>query len=1032
MPTYKQDRNNSVSHAINSQKTMHFPGSIVGNRYQIIQKLGRQETSKTYLAKDLQAESVLKCAVQQLNYERDRQADWEIVRQYLNNEIAILTRLGDHPQIPQFYAHFVESEQIYLVREYIDGDSLEQEVERKIFNEADTINLIQDVLRILDFVHKTNAIHRDIQPIHIIRRKQDNAFVLIGFGGVRQLESTETDEAGELSFKSQGNWSYVAPEQKAGTVCFGSDLYALAKTAIFALTGKSPQALEQTNLDWSQECQISPVFEAILLKMMSPMVERRYSNASEVLHDLRPLLKIGQTVGGRYSITHYLGCSGSIETYLAENLHRRYQSPCIIKQIELHNANGERARLEQQFTEELSIIERLGYYEQIPQLWDHFTEDERFYLVHEYVPGDSLAREIEGRELSIEETVKILVSALSALQFVHQNRIIHRNIQPANLIIRTEDRQAILTNFGTIDDLIATSERDLDYSQRIEQNYWSPEQIAGRPTVSSDLYALGMTIIEALTGRKPGSFSRDENGKLLWSKNVNLDRRTIEIIDRMVQLNLGQRYQSAEKVLQDLQRTKIGSATHLDTRPQSKFNLPKFGKLPIAISLLGIVCLLGSIEYAFPTIRPLYHRYRGLQLLSEKPQDALNSFTRAIDFKPQSSSAWSGRGEALLLLERYPQALAAYEESSNLDSDNAASWQQQGNLHYRLENYPEAIAMYDRAIALNRRDAPTYHYKGRALYQLQQYETALTMQETALEQDEQNPAYLSGVGQNLFQLGQYDEALGAFNGVRAIAPEQTPLWQDKYLVLEALQRPREAESVRREISNGYVSLIQRQPQAESIWLAQGDFLTSAKMYAKALDSYNKALDLKPNYYEALLGKGKALSQLGRFDPALDTLNIALQLRPSSYLVLQAKGNVYLNLEDPAQASANFERGMEIAPNYGTLWRDRGLALSQQRRYSQAIESLTRASELTPYDAVTWQKLAEVLETTQKIRPAISAIDRALAIEPQNPQLWSQKGLIYSRNAQYNEACETYRQSRGTGLDSALILSLMKTLGCKIN
>lgn len=215
MPTQKQNKANSAPHPTNSEKIMHFPGSIVGNRYQIIQKLGREEIGKTYLAKDLQATINARCVVEQLNYKYDNEANWQIIQQRLLNEISILKRLGDHPQIPQFYDYFAENEQVFLVREYIDGDNLEQEVERKLFDEADTINLIQDTLRILDFTHKTNVIHRDIQPANLIKRKQDNTFVLINFGAVRGLESTAINSQGEIVFPSHaGNWSYIAPEQK--------------------------------------------------------------------------------------------------------------------------------------------------------------------------------------------------------------------------------------------------------------------------------------------------------------------------------------------------------------------------------------------------------------------------------------------------------------------------------------------------------------------------------------------------------------------------------------------------------------------------------------------------------------------------------------------------------------------------------------------------------------------------------------------------------------------------------------------------
>ena len=1018
---------------------MQVPGSIIGNRYQIIQKLGRSEMGKAYLAKDLQATGDSRCAVEQLNFHCDNEANWRIVKRHLLKEVAVLERLGDHPQIPQLYDHFAEEHQFYLVREYIDGYNLEQEVEHKIFNEVETICLLHDILRILDFVHKTNVIHRDVQPVNAIRRKRDNTFVLIGFGAIREIESTQIDLQGELNFdRSFGNWAYVAPEQKAGESHFSSDLYALAKTAVFALTGRSPQELEENNLNWQKQCQICPKLSAILTKMMSPIVEQRYSSALEVLHDLRPLLKIGQVVGERYLITRYLGGQSGIETYLADNLRRRYQSPCKIEQIQLFSTNSDRkVKLEPRFTEEISILERLGYHEQIPQLWDHFEENDEFYLVREYVRGKSLAQKIARKELSVPEIMQILAGALSVLSFVHQNRIIHRNIKPSSLIIREEDRQVILTDFGILADLQILSHTSVEYSSdRDRYNYWSPEQIAGRPTISSDLYALGMTAIEALTGAKPATLEREPTGKLRWTQNITLDRRSLKIIDRLVELDLGKRYQSANKVLKDLQKVNLSvySGTPLsEVKPKAdRFSRPRLTPLTLTIALLGIGCLLGSIEFAFPTVRPIYYWYRGQKLLPERPQVALNRFTQAIDLKPQSWRAWSGRGNALTLLERYPQALSAYAEASKLNPSEAENWHKRGNILFRLAKFTEAIAAYDRGLELDRDNEQLYNRKGRALYQLQQYQEALTMQETALELEPLNPRFLSDRAQNLMALGQYYEALTTFNRVQAIALDNPKLWQDKFLVLEDLNRPQEAARVRREISNQYTKQLQQQPQNKQLWLGQGNFFTAAKMERKAVDSYNRALAIDPKMYEAWLAKGKVLIQADQEGDALTALDKALQLRPQSYLALQARGSAYLQQNDLSEATSHYERALEIAPFYAPLWRDLGAAFYEQNDYERAIEALTKASSLAPHSVEIWEQLAQAWEASGQDRKAISALDKAIEIAPKNIALWSQKGSIYTKNARYNEACETYRQSRTVIPDAAMILNSMRSLGCRMN
>jgi tetratricopeptide (TPR) repeat protein len=526
----------------------------------------------------------------------------------------------------------------------------------------------------------------------------------------------------------------------------------------------------------------------------------------------------------------------------------------------------------------------------------------------------------------------------------------------------------IITDFGILHEIKTRPNLAIDSRSSERQNYWPPEQAAGRPTISSDLYAVGMSVIEALTGTKPATFTREQTGKLLWEQNLTLDRRLIKIIDKLIQLDLGQRYQSAEKVLSELRKinsygswnyqpTKIQLQDSKTANQQRRSRRSRRSSLPLLIGLLGVICLLGSIEFTFPTVRPFYYWYQGQKLLPKQPQAALERFTQATNLKAQNWRAWLGRGDTLVAMERYPQALEAYVKATELNPRLSAGWQKRGNVLFRLDNFTEAIAAYNQALELEPESATIYNHKGQALFELQQYEAALVMQDAALERDQLNPQYLSARAQALFQLGQYNQALDLFNQVQAIKPNSLQLWQDKFLVLKALNRPQEAEKVRREVNNNYIQIIQRQPQDISAWIAQGDFFAETQMYNKAVEAYNQAIRLMPDNYAAWLGKGKALAQLGQEENALAALDRTLQILPQSYKAWQAKGMIFQQQNNLPQAIANYDQALKINDNIPSLWRDRAIVLNQQGKYTQAVESLTKASELSSYDVQIWQELA---------------------------------------------------------------------------
>ncbi len=1030
MPSPQRNQVNSVQTIGNSRTIMHSPGAIVGNHYQIIQKLGRDGLGRTYLAKDLRISGDSRCAIEQIQPQFNSPETWQNAQQHLVEEVTVVQRLGDHPQIPQFWTYFIEDSQFYLVREYIEGESLPVQVSRQVFNEAQSIHLLHDVLRILDFAHKINVIHRHLNPTCIIQRRSDSNFVLINFGVIAELQVKET------KFTD----SYTAPEQPS----FISDLYALGKTVIYALTGRSPQEFETTKINWQQSCQISKKLGEIIDKMTAPAPQDRYQSALEVLFDLKPLLRIERVVGGRYRITRYLGGKNGINTYLADNLRRPYQSPCLIKQVDLPDSDPVTwAKIERRFAEELLLLERLGYHDQIPQVWDHFEEHEEFYLVQEYIPGENLEQILQQQQLDLIEALELLENTMSILAFVHQHRVIHRNLKPSNLTIRQSDRAVILTDFGFLNDLKSIPHSTVDDTQPQEYNtYLPPEQIAGRPTVSSDLYALGMIIIEAISGIKPENLTRDHaTGAIVWqATGIKINRRLEKFLCKMTNLNVGQRYQSVEDALEDLYKINLSrsqSAVERLNLPQTRPILSRreqqwFKPIHLSIAFVGLVCLLASMEFAFPMVRPFYYILQGNKLLSQQPQQALETFMKVIDIKPTSFAAWEGRGDALYRLNKLPQALEAYYEALQLNPKDASNWTKKGDVLFAFQRYHEALIAYDRSLQIQPDNLTALNQQGKTLYKLQRYDEALETQDRVLELDRLNPEYLSARAQTLIGLERYYDALTVLNRVKVIAPLQPQLWQNKSHALQGLQRPEEANRVIEEVVTIYDQIISQKPQNAQVLLDKANFLASERMPQKAIKAYDRAIELNSNFYDAWLGKARSLLSSGEYDAALVAIDEAIRIQPQSYVGWQVLGQIheqgYNNL---TQAIAAYNGALEINPHDASVWHDLGMALSKQDKYTKAIESLTKASEINPQNINNWLDLTTILNNAGKNRQALAAIDRAIEIKPQDPVVWRKKGQIFIENRQYNEACEMYRQSRKVIPDDPAILDSMKMLGCRM-
>ncbi|WP_148220388.1 protein kinase domain-containing protein [Nostoc punctiforme] len=268
-------------------------GYILRQRYKIVDKLGSGGFGETYLAEypqDLPVRPKYKCVIKRLIRPPTPDLDTE---ERFKKEAAILFKLGkEHCQIPELYDFFEENREFYLVQEFIEGHDLSNEIiSGKRWSEADVIQLLQEMLEVLVFVHQHNVIHRDIKPLNLMRRYVDNKLVLIDFGAIKEISTFKVNIQGQISSTiTIGTRDYMPSEQWEGHPQLSSDIYALGMTAIQALTGLTPQQLPKSKtleLKWRDYAQINDGLAKFLTKMVQRDFRQRYKNADQALQALK-------------------------------------------------------------------------------------------------------------------------------------------------------------------------------------------------------------------------------------------------------------------------------------------------------------------------------------------------------------------------------------------------------------------------------------------------------------------------------------------------------------------------------------------------------------------------------------------------------------------------------------------------------------------------------------------------------------------------------------------------------------------------
>jgi serine/threonine-protein kinase len=323
----------------------------------------------------------------------------------------------------------------------------------------------------------------------------------------------------------------------------------------------------------------------------------------------------------RYLPEEQIGWGGFGKTFRAWDAHLQQQ--CVVKQLQPRNTSRnafsalELESIKKSFEEEARALRDIKY-EQIPLLYDYFElpapsdsqeefRKELFYLVQEYVQGETLDKELNKKgRFSETEVVQDLGQLLNVLKYIHERRrVIHRDIKLSN-IIRHENGTLYLIDFG------AAVKRKLESKIPVEQSiamgtpiFAPPEQLAGKGIFpSSDLYSLAATCICLLTGRNVNELWNQN--RWIWREYVNVNNNLADILDRMLSYQPEDRYESAEQVITALsgqislnpnskpsgarEKSQEFNYTTISDRTSFSLRLNRLAKklfLPIGLVLLG-------------------------------------------------------------------------------------------------------------------------------------------------------------------------------------------------------------------------------------------------------------------------------------------------------------------------------------------------------------------------------------------------------------------------------------------------------------
>ncbi len=279
----------------------------------------------------------------------------------------------------------------------------------------------------------------------------------------------------------------------------------------------------------------------------------------------------GSTLEKRYRILRELGRGGFGRTYLAEDINR-YNEHCVLKEFSPVVHSPKAAEL---FDRESSILYNLQH-PQIPRFRELLRTDiggnPSLFLVQDYIKGQTyeeilISRQQQGKNFSEAEVTQLLFQLLPVLEYIHSKNLIHRDISPDNIIQHDADKLPFLIDFGSVKQIAASAlfqSKGQSDTAIGKQGYSPIEQMRqGKVSPASDLYALAVTALVLLTGKKPQKLY-DVNQKTWdWRDRVTVSQNLATVLDRMLADRSGDRYQSAKEVREALKDPKLSQISSI-------------------------------------------------------------------------------------------------------------------------------------------------------------------------------------------------------------------------------------------------------------------------------------------------------------------------------------------------------------------------------------------------------------------------------------------------------------------------------------
>jgi len=759
-----------------------------------------------------------------------------------------------------------------------------------------------------------------------------------------------------------------------------------------------------------------------------------------------PIFAHGDVVSDRYHVIRFIARGGMGEVYEVEDTELRTR--VALKTIAPERASS--ARQVARFRQEIQLARRVSH----PNVCRVFDlgrhKDGRngdvLFLTMELLPGQTLARCLHDQgPMSGEQALPLIRQMVSALAAAHQLGIVHRDFKPGNVMLEQTPQGAAVkvTDFGLATSPELNETRSSSLSEVVgTPEYMAPEQLRGQSSNRTDIYALGMSVFQMLTGKLPAShttpFKAPETGT-----GKRIPTRWREAITKSIASDPGDRYASVQE---------FWSALSGETLPGQTFWHRMVNSVRRHRAAYGIAACLVVVATALLAAGVVPNPFRPLpreKHIAVLPFDNIGNDASNQAFAEGVAESLTSK---LSQLERYQKSfwVVPSSDARNVKSLDEAYRDLNVTLAVMgsIEHTPHGVNLTaDLVDPKNHRQlaSRSFHVESANLDDLQQrvWESVADMLDLQISRQAKDELAAGGTTKagayelyeegngylQRYDLDDVDHAIDLFNKAVAKDPQYAlayaglgtayatkySLTKDPQWIADATRNagmgvqlngrliPVRVALARVYQLTGqidkalveYQSAMETDPGAIFAAYQIGRIYAQQGKFAQAEAAYKNLIRRRPDYWIGYNGLGELYYNNGKFTEAAQQFQMAINVAPINPQGYFNLGGTYIGLGRYQDAISILQKGLSIKTN-SSAWTNLGSAYMYMGKFEEAADAMKHAADLSPHDHVMWRNLGDsyhqipsrAAEARQAYEKALETATAQLKVNPNDPEVLS--------------------------------------------